>query len=635
MSVDTSSILYQLGQAVKAAGESGGDVDLSGIEGRLTTTESDIAGHETRLSAAESEIVALGGQTPPPTGNLTIADVQWTNLTEINLSGEKILNGSFDATNVYTENTTVALAVGLTVRINTAFSKNNVDYAQFEIVTISTIGGSGNIEFEKTDGTTGFIGNNSNVAFERGNFWEVVDVAPNYQHRSDVTLATGQSVLILQTHDRQGLIYTAGEIVTIGQIFSDTNSSNNGAPQLIKENTEKKYAQLSERGTNWEVVTILPINWELVSGELDSTELALGNVNGTESGGGSVSLMQRFSEGLTTGTYQVLTNLPPNQTGSVTLTTLKYASPQSTPQSQQVVWTKNGVESTGTNVSIVPGDEVSFNPSIADVYGIRIQTNHGSRTITDISLFKGETSGGTVEVTGNSIRKIAGDAGFNSGASSTQSIPNGENGYFQFQYAGGNVVIGVVYQDTTYGDTNAPAKFQVEIRPGNKSVTGDGFNSGNDFLVLGDFFRIRHYSSTNEIKFQKKQTIYGEDTDYVFPTTPTSGVNHVFDTADRPLVQAIQSSTNGLVAGELYIMHAINVNETGLQFEVAQLYEIDGTSVGWFARSFWQVVKEIGQDYVTFFTPSLLTTNGNLFLDVSLSQLTSQINDAKIATLNT
>ena len=90
-----------------------------------------------------------------------------------------------------------------------------------------------------------------------------------------------------------------------------------------------------------------------------------------------------------------------------------------------------------------------------------------------------------------------------------------------------------------------------------------------------------------------------------------------------------------MVAGELYRMYRINVVQSSGQFEVAQLYEIDGTPIGWFARSFWQVVEEIGQDYVTFFTPSLLSTNGNLFLDVSLSQLTSQINDAKIATLNT
>ena len=51
---------------------------------------------DTRLSAAENNIVNLGGQQPPPTGNFTIAPVQWTNLTEINLSGEKLINTDFD-----------------------------------------------------------------------------------------------------------------------------------------------------------------------------------------------------------------------------------------------------------------------------------------------------------------------------------------------------------------------------------------------------------------------------------------------------------------------------------------------------------------------------------------------------------
>ena len=51
---------------------------------------------DTRLTSAETEIVALGGQTPPPTGSFTISPIVWTNLTEINLSGEKAQNISFD-----------------------------------------------------------------------------------------------------------------------------------------------------------------------------------------------------------------------------------------------------------------------------------------------------------------------------------------------------------------------------------------------------------------------------------------------------------------------------------------------------------------------------------------------------------
>ena len=51
-----------------------------------------------RVSAAETAIVNLGGQTPPPTGSFTIEPVTWTNLSEINLSGEKLVNGDFSQT---------------------------------------------------------------------------------------------------------------------------------------------------------------------------------------------------------------------------------------------------------------------------------------------------------------------------------------------------------------------------------------------------------------------------------------------------------------------------------------------------------------------------------------------------------
>lgn len=61
-----------------------------------TKVGSEIRNLDIRLSSAENEIINLGGQTPPPTGNLVINPVQWTNLTEINLSGEKAQNISFD-----------------------------------------------------------------------------------------------------------------------------------------------------------------------------------------------------------------------------------------------------------------------------------------------------------------------------------------------------------------------------------------------------------------------------------------------------------------------------------------------------------------------------------------------------------
>ncbi|MBL18516.1 MAG: hypothetical protein CMC82_01630 [Flavobacteriaceae bacterium] len=614
MSVDTNSILYQLGQAVKAAGESGGDVDLSDIE--------------TRLSAAESEIVALGGQTPPPTGNLTVSDVQWTNLTEINLSGEKILNGSFEATNIYTENTTVDLEVGQLARINTAFSKNNVDYAQFEIVTISIIGGSGNIEFTKADGTKGFIGSNNQQQFQRGGLWEVVDVAPNYQLRPDLTPAVGQTVKILQdvtygygvphNHHQGQTILRQDDIVTITHL-SVPNASASGSLGFVVE------PGIADRGTKWEIVSLAPVNWEIVAGELDPSELAVGNVNGL---GGNVALIQRFSERLTEGNYQVNVGRQASQTQSITLTALKFAPAGSIPQSAQVVWKKNGEEDRSSIITVFPDDNISFNPSIMDVHGIKINTDADARTITDISIFKGETSGGTVEVTGNSIRKINGADGFNSGASSVQAIPNGENGYFQFQYGGGGVRIGATYLDTTYTENESPPDFQIEFS--GSTIAGVNYTSGTDFISSGDFFRIRHYSTTNQLQFQKRQDVYESTTFDNTVLVPNDGNDHIFSIDNRPFVRAL-ANENNLVQGNIYRLH--KVSTTSLR---GAIHELDGTEVDTInAAGKWEVVTVTGQDYITFFIPSLLTTNGNLFLDVSLSQLTSQINDAKIATLNT
>jgi hypothetical protein len=53
---------------------------------------------EIRMGSAEVAIVNLGGQQPPPTGDFTIEPVTWTNLTEIDLSGEKLLNTDFSNT---------------------------------------------------------------------------------------------------------------------------------------------------------------------------------------------------------------------------------------------------------------------------------------------------------------------------------------------------------------------------------------------------------------------------------------------------------------------------------------------------------------------------------------------------------
>ena len=43
---------------------------------------------------------------------------------------------------------------------------------------------------------------------------------------------------------------------------------------------------------------------------------------------------------------------------------------------------------------------------------------------------------------------------------------------------------------------------------------------------LSDWFRIRHYASTNEIKYQRKETVYGQNANFVFETA--SGSNYSY-----------------------------------------------------------------------------------------------------------
>ena len=49
----------------------------------------------TQIKSLKDRVTALEPPVPPPT-NFTAEPVQWTNLSEINLSGEKLTNISFD-----------------------------------------------------------------------------------------------------------------------------------------------------------------------------------------------------------------------------------------------------------------------------------------------------------------------------------------------------------------------------------------------------------------------------------------------------------------------------------------------------------------------------------------------------------
>ena len=109
-----------------------------------TKIGSEIKNLDVRLSSAETAIVNLGGQQPPPTGDFTIEPVTWTNLTEINLSGEKLVNGDFSNTTLQADKFT-------------ATSTSNNCYARQVVSVNGTYVQSIEIKEASSSGTSSFM----------------------------------------------------------------------------------------------------------------------------------------------------------------------------------------------------------------------------------------------------------------------------------------------------------------------------------------------------------------------------------------------------------------------------------------------------------------------------------------------
>ena len=409
---------------------------------------------------------------------------------------------------------------------------------------------------------------------------------------------------------------TIGKPYTITQVDTGNNRvgfiDNNGAFIFLDDETT---ATGRQRGVDWEFSQEVPYGWTISNGRIDTDQLALGNIKGT---GGAVSIIQTFDAPLAVGKYALKIGRPDTQNSDIRVTALNASGNTAT-----VKWDDANADYADVTARENASLEVTEENT---VFGIKLWTHHGARTIEDASLFLGEIAQGTIQVSTNSISKIAGPAGYNAGASTAEAIPSGTDGYFQFQYGGGgSASVGLVYIDNTFNRTNPPEDFRIQIQE-NGTVFQGTYNSGEGFLLPGAFVRIKHVASSNAVQFQKRQTVYLPDNEYVFPTEPTSGDNHVFDFEDRPLVRAIGTGSS-LVDGELYRVHAINVT-----FGNANLYDIEtNSSLGYKPSHRWQVVKEdIG--YVTFFTSATTSQNQPLHFDASLFHTGTQINDVIINT---
>ena len=281
---------------------------------------------------------------------------------------------------------------------------------------------------------------------------------------------------------------------------------------------------------------------------------------------------------------------------------------------------------TDNNNSVTVSGSVGYAEytTVTAVSGFKITTMNSLREFSSASIFQGAISGGTVQAyAGGGLEKISGTGGWNAGASSVQKIDGNSDGYVQFQWVAKSVRVGLKYSDTDF-DVDSP---YLNISSSTNTANGKSISPG-------DWFRIRHYASTNEIHYQRKETIYTDDTDFCtlqtcgLMPTGTHATQHTFLEEDRPLVIA-KKSIDGLTKGNFYRLHRVSTtNNSG------RLHELDGTVVGWIPTrgTNWEIQKEAGQDYVTFYTEPTLTNGNDLYIDVSFWTAGARINDVTIVT---
>jgi hypothetical protein len=299
------------------------------------------------------------------------------------------------------------------------------------------------------------------------------------------------------------------------------------------------------------------------------------------------------------------------------------------------IWTNGGTSVVGESLTIekLPSSTNNFQYKFLNTSSVVIWA---TEAIYSSSVFYGVASVGSVQVNGNGgLEKISGSNGYNAGASSTNFIEGNSNGYVQFQiaHATNSVKIGLVYADS---DFKVDDPYLVNIGGGNVDVYTP-FIDNKTTCVNGDWFRIRHYSSTNEIHFQKRQIIYSPLPNFALPTSPNNGHSTHYNYAeeDRPLAVSLVTMTlaNGheIIEGQPFKIETLSFSVSN---EVsAKLLKLDGTSIGWVGNrsAKWEVAEEIGQDYRTFYTHPVLTNGNDLYIDTSFYAVGSRLNDVLLA----
>jgi hypothetical protein len=353
-----------------------------------------------------------------------------------------------------------------------------------------------------------------------------------------------------------------------------------------------------------------PTNWTVTNGTLDQTKLASGIVDGT---GGAVAITQNFAQTIPSGTeFLFKATRVDSNTGNVRFKPIR--------ASDGVVLS--------ANINIDPSVGYASYTTTVAISGVKLDTLHGLRGVSSVSVFQGAISGGTVQVyAGGGLEKISGSGGYNSGGFSVNYIPGNADGYFQFQLAQNNKAlrVGLVYADADYS-TVSP--FGLDF---NATGNIDNMNPYQDNITTyaqGDWFRVRHYASSNQVHFQKRQTVYSQNPNFVFETA--SGSNYSYPSASRPKVISLDG-TGTLTIGELYEVYTVRASDQALY-----LRDLNGNARGYHGQSTrgirFEVVEEAGQDYVTFLTSSTTTNGSDLYLDVAFDNVGGRINDVTIVT---
>ena len=417
--------------------------------------------------------------------------VSWTNLSEINLSGEKLVNGDFlnttdlpdkliatgSATNCYVrQEVSVNGTYVQSIEIKEALASGNSSFMLDQY--FSRIQGRNRIRINLNGSSAPTVSvlNHGDV-----NNVTVTSLADDF-YRIDlqITLSNGYAQI------RFGALRTGDEVFARNASLKASGSTT----ELLTSNSSFSSGWFRQNTTVAPGSGVSLDNWSVHSGTLDQTKLASGIVKGD---GGAVAIQQSFSNGIAQGTALVC-KVTRNDisSDSVSINALR----------------ANG--SPFISGFIQPSDGFIEFTTTESMYGLRLSTNAEVREVSDISLFQGEVSGGTVQAyAGGGLEKISGVDGFNAGASSSQKIDGNSDGYVQFQIAqtGKDIKIGLVYADVDFADADP-----FEITFSGTDVSTDG--SVRTTYAQGDFFRIRHYASTNEVKYQKRQTV-GNGQDYV------------------------------------------------------------------------------------------------------------------------